>query len=162
MPGVWLATKYAAQNQTESGVCVRSITVPAVRRVSRRHFRQQKNSGASGVSIGFATRFAVGADEPMAPSRTLKVCRTRSLVRKQTLEFRKRTRKRQIVSPKHVDGHDFLMLAQGLNLLPVACVCDNRISTERSFAWQGCVGNGRRDWQGGRQLALRHLKARMW
>ena len=88
-----------------------------------------KDSGASGVAIGFATRIAVRADKSIAPSRTLKVRRARWLVRKQALELRKGTRERQIVSPQHVDGHDFLGLAQGVNILPVVGVCDNRIST---------------------------------
>ena len=35
MPGVWVETRYAAQNQIDSGVRVRSITVPAVSALSR-------------------------------------------------------------------------------------------------------------------------------
>jgi hypothetical protein len=88
-----------------------------------------KNTGASGVAIGFAGRSAVGTGEAVAPSRALKVCRTCCLVRKQALELRKRTRERQIVSLKHVDDHDFFTLAQVLNILLVVGVCDNRIST---------------------------------
>ena len=90
-----------------------------------------KNTGASGVAIGFAGRSAVGTGEAVAPSRALKVCRTCCLVRKQALELRKRTRERQIVSLKHVDEHDFFTLAQVLNILLVVGVCDNRISTKQ-------------------------------
>lgn len=43
--GCLAATKYPAQNQTGSGVCVRSMTVPAVRLVSQRHFRQRSTPG---------------------------------------------------------------------------------------------------------------------
>ena len=42
----------AAQNQTESGVCVPSMTVPAVRRVSRRHFRQRSTPGRVVIRYG--------------------------------------------------------------------------------------------------------------
>jgi hypothetical protein len=95
-----------------------------------------KNTGASGVAIGFAGRSAVGTGEAVAPSRALKVCRTCCLVRKQALELRKRTRERQIVSLKHVDDHDFFTLAQVLNILLVVAVCDNRISTVYTYPEQ--------------------------
>ena len=73
-----------------------------------------KNTGASGVAIGFAGCSAVGTGEAVAPSHALKVGRTRCLVRKQALELRNRTRERQIVSLKHVDDHRFLHVGAGI------------------------------------------------
>ena len=87
-----------------------------------------KNTGAGGVTIGLAGRPAVGADEAVTPSCALKVGRARSFVREQALELRQRARERQIISLKHVDRHDRHRLMQTLNILPVAVVCDNRIS----------------------------------
>lgn len=69
-------------------------------------FPATKNTGASGVAIGGASRFAVGTDKSIAPSGALKVGRAGRLVREQSLELWKRARERQIASFKHVDDHD--------------------------------------------------------
>jgi len=90
-----------------------------------------KDTGPSAVAIGFASRFAVGADKSTAPSSTLKVGRACRFIREHSLKLRKRAGERQIVSLKNVDDHDFFRLKQGLNILLVVGVCDNRISTER-------------------------------
>lgn len=91
-----------------------------------------KDTGASGVAIRFASRFAVGADKSTTPSSTLKVGRAGRFVREHSLKLRKRAGEWQIASFKNVDDHDFFGLKQGLNMLLVAGVCDNRISTERT------------------------------
>ena len=119
---------------------MRSMTVPAVSRASRRHFRQQRTPGRVEVTIGLAGRPAVGADEAVTPSCALKVGRARSFVREQALELRQRARERQIVPLKYVNAHDRSMFMQALNTLPVVGGCDNRISTERTTRWNHCVG----------------------
>ena len=92
-----------------------------------------KDTGPSAVAIGFASRFAVGADKSTAPSSTLKVGRACRFIREHSLKLRKRAGERQIVSLKNVDDHDFFRLKQGLNILLVVGVCDNRISTVSSI-----------------------------
>jgi hypothetical protein len=93
------------------------------------------NAGAIGEAIRLSGRSAVVTNEPSVPSGALKVGRARRFVREQSLKLRKRARKRQIVSFKNVDNHGHPKLALMLNILPVAGLGDNRISTERTFAW---------------------------
>jgi len=64
-----------------------------------------ENAGAIGKAVRFAKRAAIVTDEFITPSGALKIGRTRSFVREQSLKFQKRARKRQVVSPKHVDNH---------------------------------------------------------
>src|SRR5271166_2579288 len=56
MPGVWLATRYAAQNQTLSGVWLRSMTVPTRRPAWRRHARHSRTPGRVTMRKGSAIR----------------------------------------------------------------------------------------------------------
>ena len=86
-----------------------------------------KNTWATGVTIGLTARSTVSADEASTPSCSLEICRARSFIWEQPLEFRKRLRKRQIISLKHVNCHGRSRIPM-LNILPVAGVCDNRIS----------------------------------
>jgi hypothetical protein len=87
------------------------------------------NAGAIGEAIRLSGRSAVVTNEPSVPSGALKVGRARRFVREQSLKLRKRARKRQIVSFKNVDNHGHPKLALMLNILPVAGLGDNRIST---------------------------------
>ena len=86
-------------------------------------------AGASGDTVRLTGCAPTRTDEAIIPSRTLKVCRTCCLVRKQALKIRKRARKRQIASLKNVDRHENPKLMQLLNMLPAVGVCDNPIST---------------------------------
>jgi hypothetical protein len=52
---------------------------------------------------------------------------------REALELRQRARKRQIAPLKHVDNHGHPTPAQMLNILPVAGLGDNRISTVCSY-----------------------------
>ena len=88
-----------------------------------------ENAGAIGKAVWLARRAAVVTDESISPSGALAVDRARRFVRKQSLEFWKRARKRQVVSLKHVDNHGCHTLEQMPNMLPVVCLGDSPIST---------------------------------
>lgn len=94
-----------------------------------------ENAGAIGEAVRFANRSAVITGESIFPSGTLKIGRARRFVREQPLKFRKRARKRQVVSLKHVDNHGCHTSEQMPNILVVG-LGDNPISTIQSFpAW---------------------------
>jgi hypothetical protein len=112
-----------AQNHTESGVCVRSMTVPAAMAAAKR----PKARGNVPWTVSYPV---VRTDEPSAPSCALKVGSTRRFIREQALKLRKRVRERQIVPLKYVDCHDRPTFMQILKILPVVGWCDNRISTK--------------------------------
>ncbi len=90
--------------------------------------------GASGDTVRLTGCATTRTDEAIIPSRTLKVCRTCCLVRKQALKIRQRARNRQIASRKNVDRHGSPKLMQLLNILPAVGVCDNPISTPDKHA----------------------------
>src|SRR3990170_4395351 len=99
-----------------------------------------ENAGAIGKAVRLSGCLAVVTDESTAPSGALKVGRAGRFVRKQSLELRKRARKWQIASLKHVDNHGCLQLAQMLSILPVVGLGDNRISTVYLFKnYAGCA-----------------------
>jgi hypothetical protein len=89
-----------------------------------------ENTGAIGKAVRFTKRATVITDESITPSGALKVGRTRRLVREQLLEFRKRARKLQVVSLKHVDNQGRHTSEHIPNILPVVCLGDNPISTD--------------------------------
>ena len=91
-----------------------------------------ENAETIGKAVRLAMRTAVVTDEPITPSGALKIGHARSFVRKQSLEFRKRAWKRQVVSPKHVD-HGCHRSEQMTNILPVVGLGDNPISTGASM-----------------------------
>jgi len=93
-----------------------------------------KNTGTIGKAIRLIGHAAVTAHEPVAPAGVFKIGCASRLIRKETLEFRQRARKRQIIPLKHVDSHGCSSEMQMLNILLVVGVGDNRISTEVSFA----------------------------
>ena len=83
MPGVWLDTRYAAQNQIEIGVCVRCMTVLAVSDVSRLQWRQRSTTASPIRETAWLTMpLAVLTDKAFGPPDHLQVCGTRCVIRK--------------------------------------------------------------------------------
>src|ERR1700752_1546361 len=108
MPGVWLETRYAAQNQTLSGVCERSITVPTVRPVFFRQLRQRRTPGRFAKHAGDP---AMWADEHRLQTSFFEVNSASRLVGEQALKPRPRLREGQVVPLNYI--HHTAAMARG-------------------------------------------------
>ena len=88
-----------------------------------------KQSKTRGEVSRLISHPAERADEPVDPPSPLKIGCACCLIRKESLKFRKRTWKRQVVSFENVKSHDRSTEMQILNILPLVGGCKNRIST---------------------------------
>jgi len=112
-------TRYAVQNQIDSGVWVRSMTVPARQRVIPLTGSTREKVWPVDEAAGFAG-FAPSADEPLAPADAFKVSGSILIVTKEPLELWDRTRKWQIRMRQH----------DGVAISPLQSLGVNRTRTE--------------------------------
>jgi NAD(P)-dependent dehydrogenase (short-subunit alcohol dehydrogenase family) len=116
MPGVWLATRLAAQNQTLSGMT--AFHDGANRGGGLAAARTALQNARSGDNAeGLSDQAAMRADKAVRPAGTPKIGSARRVVGKQLLKLRERAGKSQIVALVDVHSRD-----DGQTLAPVGCL----------------------------------------